>query len=86
MKNLIITKESNLKEWYTKEFPTDDLGNELARISFEEIYNGMNRGIDVYDLLGVGDSVIRERVFDQLSKIYNCSYDDIYNLWLKGDD
>lgn len=81
-----VTKETNVKSWYIKEFPTDNLGKELTRNSFEEIYDGMNKGIDFYNLIGVGDSVVRERVFDQLSKIYNCSYDDIYNLWLKGDD
>lgn len=34
---------------------------------------------------GVGDSVVRERVFAELSARIGCGYDDIYDAWLNGD-
>lgn len=45
----------------------------------------MNTNSDVYDRLGVGESVVRERVFAELSARIGCGYDDIYDAWLNGD-
>jgi hypothetical protein len=38
---------------------------------------------NVYDYLGVYDSLIRERLFSELAKQLKTSYDYVYNLWLK---
>lgn len=86
-KKLVCAKESNLKEWYLKEFPTDEVGKTLNNITFKEAYDNLHLGSGFYDVLGgVADSVVRERIFEKLSELYKCSYDDIYDLWLKGDD
>lgn len=86
MKETIITKESNLKEWYLKEFPTDEVGKTLKNITFKEAYDSLHLGSGFYDVLGgTADSLVRERIFTMLSKLYGCSYNDIYDIWL-GDD
>jgi hypothetical protein len=36
--------------------------------------------------MGVGDSLIRERLFEYLSLIYNVDYDVVYNKWLESAD
>ena len=46
----------------------------------------MSQGYDVYNILGVGDSVIRERVFEELSEILEIDYDVIYQKWLNSDE
>ncbi len=75
----------NVKEWYLKAFPTDELGSEINDlINFTDVYKGMKLGLDIYDILQVGDSIIRERVFGQLATILKVDYDHIYKLWL-GD-
>ena len=69
-----------IKQWYTQEYPTDELGQLLNRsLTFWQLYKGLP---GVYELLGVDDSLVRERVFDKLAKIMNVSYDSIYNKWL----
>ena len=40
-------------------------------------------GGDVYNYFGVDDSIVRERLFDGLSKELKTSYDFIYDAWLK---
>lgn len=62
--------QSNVREWYLHTFPTDDLGEEIAAdIAFSDLYG--RKSTEVYEILGVEDSVIRERVEDQLREITN---------------
>ena len=83
-----VTKETNIKSWYMKEFPTDDVGKTLNDdVTFKIAYEKLPLGSGFYDVIGgYADTVVRERIFEELSKIYNCSYDDIYNIWLEGGD
>lgn len=75
--------ETSIKEWYMSAFPTDELGCELNDSStFAHLLTALDNGQDVYDVLGVGDSIIRERVFRQLSEMMNVDYSYIYNKWL----
>jgi len=74
----------NIKEFYLEKYPTDDLGTELNETAnFTGLLNELFNGGDVYDYIGVGDSLIRERLFEKLSNILNTSYDYIWNLWLR---
>ena len=69
----------------TEEYPEDELSYEVdPDITFQELYSRMCDGEDVYDLLGVGDSVVREHVFEEISARLNCDYDEVYNIWLNG--
>lgn len=77
----------NVKEWYCRTYPTDELGGKLReKLTFIKIYEllASGNGDQVYDLMGVRDSIIREGLFEQLSKILNVEYDYIYQLWLNG--
>jgi hypothetical protein len=72
----------NLKNWYISNFKTDSLGKELSsKSTFEGLKNNLP---NVYDYIGVGDSLVRERLFSELSKRLNISYDQVYNKWLYG--
>ena len=73
-------KDMNIKDWYTKEYPTDELGQLLNPLTtFEEIYEELPLA---YELLGVSDSLVRERVFNKLAEVMQVSYDDVYDKWL----
>jgi hypothetical protein len=37
---------------------------------------------DIYQYIGVSDSIVRERLFEKLAETLNVGYDYIYNLWL----
>jgi hypothetical protein len=74
----------NIKEFYLNEYPTDELGIELIGTStFVGLLDVLhNNTKDVYDYIGVGDSLVRERVFARLAEILEMPYDYVYNLWL----
>lgn len=77
-------KTMNIKQYYTERFPADDLGNEIKDdVTFLGLLDILFRNLDVYDYMGVGDSLVRERVFEGLSGYTNLDYSFIYDLWLQ---
>lgn len=77
--------QSKVRDWYVVRWPSDDLGPEInGGLTFQDLYEGLQTGDDVYVLLGVGDSIVRERVFDALATMMECSYDHIYYRWLNN--
>lgn len=75
----------NLKEFYMKNYPTDELGVEInENTTFVGLLHTLYEGNDVYDYFGVDDSIVRERLFEGLSKEINTSYDYIYYMWLNS--
>lgn len=80
-----LRRPATIKEWYVKKYPDDGLGNEMNRYAtFGELYYALksNREICVYTILGVLDSVVRERCFEELARRTGLEYDDIYKMWL----
>lgn len=78
-----ILKSIKVKEWYCVTYPDDNLGCEISsRISFLTIYNAIKSGRDIYEVMGVGDSIIRERIFDKLSIILKVDYSVLFYMWL----
>lgn len=74
-----------VKQWYLENYASDELGQEInENITFKDIFETLDSYGDVYETLGVGDSVIRERVFIKLAEIMEVDYDYIYNQWLLG--
>jgi hypothetical protein len=73
-----------IREFYLTNYPSDDLGLELNETpTFAGLLNQLIVGGDVYRYIGVGDSIIRERLFERLAEELNVKYDYVYNLWLK---
>jgi len=74
----------NIREWYANRYPDDVVvGNMDNRARFIDI---MLNPWDVYSILNVGDSIMRENVFDELSKRSGIDYDIIYDGWLDGKE
>ena len=70
----------SIKEWYTKTYKTDEFGADInPNTTFMEVLSDAE---NAYDLIGVTDSVVRERVFDELSKRTNIPYEKIFNMWM----
>tara|TARA_R110000803_G_C11833755_1_gene303660 strand:- start:339 stop:581 length:243 start_codon:yes stop_codon:yes gene_type:complete len=73
----------NIKQYYMKQFPEDSIGEEIREdITFLGLRNILYGDYDVYDYIGVGDSLVRERLFEQLSKDIGQDYGFVYDLWL----
>lgn len=78
-----VTEHTKIRDWYVQAYPTDDLGLEIdSHITFLDVFDALDHYQDVYQTIGVGDSVIRERVFAQLAKIMGTPYEYVFNQWL----
>lgn len=78
-----ITKESNVRAWYVKTYPTDDLGKDInPKLTFRTVASSLHFGSDIYDVIGVDDSLIRERIFEKIASLYKVSYGEVYDTWL----
>lgn len=85
--NVEDEKNVKIKDWYLKNYPTDDLGEEIDdNNTFQDMWTALHNGTNVYDILGVGDSLVRERVFEEVSKINGVDYEYVYKKWLDSDD
>lgn len=78
---------ANVKKWYLENFSDDEVGQTLNdNATFFGVAVTLLAHKDVYDYLGEhSDSIVRERVFEKLSEIVKCYYDEIYYLWLDGE-
>ena len=83
MRVILNPPNMNIREYYLQNFPTDELGDEInENATFDGLATVLNNYDDVYEYIGVNDSLMRERVFWELSQITTTPYDDIYFLWL----
>jgi hypothetical protein len=74
-----------IREFYLENYPTDELGVEVNENgTLVGLLNTLYEGNDVYEYIGVGDSIIRERLFERLAEELRTSYDYVYNLWLNN--
>ena len=70
-----------IKDWYMTTYSEDPEGSKIdPNASFEEMDHYEVRNI--YDYLGVDDSIIRERVFEKLASLLNYKYSEIYDIWI----
>lgn len=76
-------RNEKVKDYYLKEYGDDELGNNLnENVTFYDLFIALDTYKDIYDLIGVGDSVIRERLFQRLAEIIEVDYKYIYDQWL----
>ena len=74
-----------IKNFYTEAFPDDDLGERInPEATFSGLWDVLAEGNDVYEYLGVGDSVVRERVFQELADREGTDYDYVHDTWASG--
>jgi hypothetical protein len=60
----------NIKKFYTENFSSDESGLEInENATFQGLFQVLDNYDDVYEYIGVCDSLVRERVFWELSKV-----------------
>jgi hypothetical protein len=53
------------------------------KLTFMDLWEYIHsQGTNIYQYIGIGDSEVRVRLFEELSLIYGVEYDYIYYLWL----
>lgn len=77
-----ITLSTNIRTWYHKAYPTDEAYEDIdPKGTFKDVAIGLIHRNDIYPYCG-DDSVIRERVFEALSKSLKIDYQTIYLCWI----
>lgn len=75
---------TKLKNFYLGKYPDDEVGNDIFDdVTFEDLFLALDNYQDVYKYIGAFDSIVRERLFEELSNISGHTYEEIYNKWLK---
>ena len=77
-----LPESESIKSWYKSNYPTDELGDELNDVTFDELFNALDRKKNVYEFIGLTDSMVRERLFERLAGISEMPYSYIYDQWL----
>mgnify|MGYP001064545783 CR=1 FL=1 len=79
--------QSSVKEWYSRQYPTDELASSLnEKATFGTVRDALMSGKDVYSELGNDDSVMRERVFGKLADVLDVSYKSVYDAWIEHSE
>lgn len=82
------SKDDPVLGWYRNAFPDDDIVDGAPEdrwgLTFADVYGAMEDGGDFYEIIGIGDSVVRERVFGGIADAYGIDYDAVYDLWLRS--
>lgn len=79
----VKTLSSGLRRYYVETFPTDDMGTDInPKATFRGLYKALEEHKDVYEYIGVGDSLVRERLFAELAEIKGVKYNTIYDMWM----
>lgn len=77
--------EQSIKEWYVSTYPSDELGVKIADgVTFWTLFDALDAYQDVYAVLSVGDSIIRERCFERLSVLIDMPYSYVYEQWMRA--
>jgi hypothetical protein len=80
---LTITR-IEMREFYLKAYPTDELGPLIKEgATFIGLLDALHNGINPYEYIGVYDSLVRERLFEELASMLDVSYDYVYELYFK---
>lgn len=81
---LDIKQTDNVREWYMLAFPDDELVTGInPRLTFVDAIAAVPTGDGFYTALGkTADSLLRERIFEELCNRYGYTYDEVYDSWL----
>lgn len=81
-----LGKNAEIRAWYMYEFPTDFSGEDIRRgKTFYDLFEAMDKYVDVYDFLNIDDSVVRERVFEGLADVMGVPYNEVYEKWMMSN-
>lgn len=84
MESLIITEKSSIREAYLSRYSFDELSNYINDVTFMDLFECLDNYQDVYELIGVYDSFIRENLFSMLAEVMYVEYSVIYDQWMKA--
>ena len=73
---------TSIKEAYSLMYADDNLSHLLNDVTFNDVFDTLDNYGSFYKLIGVYDSLIRERIFSMLAVVMDVDYSYIYDQWL----
>jgi DNA-binding phage protein len=80
------TMKESATDWYVKKFKGDKKMAPKDGVTFEQLYESLKKGENIYEKMGVDDSIVRERVMSEMADRLGVKYDHVYDLWLNGGE
>lgn len=78
-----LLKKSNAKECYMADYIQDTIYEHFnENVTLFDIWDGLLKKENIYDIIGVSDSITRERFFQIIANKLGVCYHMIYSLWL----
>ena len=74
----------SMRTYYEVWYPEDPLGCCLSDKCFMDLWVALMNRKDVYKVIGVGDSIVRERLFKKLADLLDVDYDIVYDHWVSA--
>lgn len=80
-----MMEKTKLREFYIGTFPDDRIGIEIdPNATFYDLFLTLDQYGDVYECIGIADSVVRQRMFAKLAEIMGVGYGEIYEQWMRA--
>lgn len=80
-----VDLNSDISAWYAAEFSDDEMKDEIyTGVSFQRLYDMLSSN-DLYSIIGIDDTVVRERCFSKLAELMQVDYSVIYEKWLDAE-
>ena len=80
-----VDLNSDISAWYAAEFSDDEMKDEIyTGVSFQKLYDMLSSN-DLYSIIGIDDTVVRERCFSKLAELMQVDYSVIYEKWLNAE-
>lgn len=81
-----LSMNDSIRDWFKEARPDLDDYELISDITFQELLDAMKEGYEGYAVMGHGvDSVLREAIFEELSKRSGLPYGEIYDTWLDAE-
>lgn len=76
---------TSIRDWYMSAYPADECGEYINKdVTFYDLFEALDNYRDVYECIGFGDSIVRERCFTELSHVMGVDYNYIYDQWMRS--
>lgn len=81
-----MKENSSVRDAYMELYSDDELAHKINDVTFYDVFKTLDSYGSFYKLIGVYDSLIRERIFSMLAVVMVIDYEYIYDQWLQCNE
>ncbi len=71
--------DDSVRDWYIRQFPSDELGKDIEPVTFKDVIKSFGSGVHLDEVIGVYDSILRDRVLVETSYRSCIPYENIWD-------